>query len=140
MRRAGNISPKITVHGKYALVKYEPGMSLRALLQIYGISDKRTDLVRSLLSGNNLAYNHTTLTLLWHREDTTPYECDGLTAYRERPLVVACRKPMSRCRPCCAPATMDVPVVARGAGTGLSAEPCHTPWGSRCPWPSSTKS
>lgn len=63
MRRARNISPKITVHGKYALVKYEPGMSLRALLQIYGISEKRTDLVRSLLSGNNLAYNHTTLTL-----------------------------------------------------------------------------
>ena len=27
--------------------------------------------------------------LLWHQEDTTPYECDGLTAYRERPLVVA---------------------------------------------------
>ncbi|MBX9834598.1 MAG: FAD-binding oxidoreductase, partial [Burkholderiaceae bacterium] len=28
-------------------------------------------------------------TLLWHSEDTTPYECDGLTAYRQRPLVVA---------------------------------------------------
>ena len=27
--------------------------------------------------------------LLWHREDVTPYECDGLTAYRQRPLVVA---------------------------------------------------
>ena len=27
--------------------------------------------------------------LLWHSEDTTPYECDGLTAYRQRPLVVA---------------------------------------------------
>ena len=27
--------------------------------------------------------------LLWHDEDTVPYECDGLTAYRERPLVVA---------------------------------------------------
>ena len=27
--------------------------------------------------------------LLWHREDTTAYECDGLTAYRQRPLVVA---------------------------------------------------
>ncbi len=27
--------------------------------------------------------------LLWHAEDTTPYECDGLTAYRQRPLVVA---------------------------------------------------
>ncbi|MEO8015058.1 MAG: FAD-binding oxidoreductase, partial [Polaromonas sp.] len=26
--------------------------------------------------------------LLWNNEDTTPYECDGLTAYRERPLVV----------------------------------------------------
>ena len=27
--------------------------------------------------------------LLWNPEDTTPYECDGLTAYRQRPLVVA---------------------------------------------------
>ena len=27
--------------------------------------------------------------LLWNNEDTTPYECDGLTAYRQRPLVVA---------------------------------------------------
>ena len=27
--------------------------------------------------------------LIWHAEDTTPYECDGLTAYRQRPLVVA---------------------------------------------------
>ena len=26
--------------------------------------------------------------LLWQAEDTVPYECDGLTAYRERPLVV----------------------------------------------------
>ena len=59
--------------------------------------------------------------LLWNAEDTTPYECDGLTAYRQRPLVV------------CLPETEDevqavlrtchrlrVPVVARGAGTGLS--------------------
>ncbi|OYY51028.1 MAG: hypothetical protein B7Y03_12010, partial [Polaromonas sp. 24-62-144] len=27
--------------------------------------------------------------LLWNHEDTTPYECDGLTAYRQRPLAVA---------------------------------------------------
>ncbi|MGS0756161.1 hypothetical protein ACVBEH_16830 [Roseateles sp. GG27B] len=27
--------------------------------------------------------------LLWHGEDTVPYECDGLTAYRQRPLLVA---------------------------------------------------
>ena len=26
--------------------------------------------------------------LLWHGEDTVPYECDGLTAYRQMPLVV----------------------------------------------------
>jgi glycolate oxidase len=59
--------------------------------------------------------------LLWHREDTTPYECDGLTAYRERPLVVALPETYEQVqavlRTCHA---MDVPVVARGAGTGLS--------------------
>lgn len=27
--------------------------------------------------------------LLWQGEDTVPYECDGLTAYRQLPLVVA---------------------------------------------------
>ncbi|HET7527880.1 MAG TPA: FAD-binding oxidoreductase, partial [Burkholderiaceae bacterium] len=27
--------------------------------------------------------------LLWRREETVPYECDGLTAYRQQPLVVA---------------------------------------------------
>ena len=27
--------------------------------------------------------------LLWHGEDTVPYECDGLTAYRQLPLLVA---------------------------------------------------
>jgi glycolate oxidase len=58
--------------------------------------------------------------LLWHNEDTTPYECDGLTAYRQRPLVVACPRPTNRCRPCCNLPPPGVPVVARGAGTGLS--------------------
>jgi len=59
--------------------------------------------------------------LLWQREDTTPYECDGLTAYRERPLVVVLPETSEQVqallRTCHA---MDVPVVARGAGTGLS--------------------
>jgi glycolate oxidase len=59
--------------------------------------------------------------LLWNREDTTPYECDGLTAYRERPLVVALPQTEAQVqavlRNCHA---LDVPVVARGAGTGLS--------------------
>ncbi len=59
--------------------------------------------------------------LLWNNEDTTPYECDGLTAYRQRPLVVALPETESQVqavlRACHA---LDVPVVARGAGTGLS--------------------
>jgi glycolate oxidase len=59
--------------------------------------------------------------LLWQSEDTTPYECDGLSAYRERPLVVALPETQEQVqavlRSCY---TLDVPVVARGAGTGLS--------------------
>jgi glycolate oxidase len=59
--------------------------------------------------------------LLWHAEATTPYECDGLTAYRQRPLVVALPETEAQVqavlRACHA---LDVPVVARGAGTGLS--------------------
>ncbi|MEJ8845509.1 FAD-linked oxidase C-terminal domain-containing protein [Variovorax rhizosphaerae] len=59
--------------------------------------------------------------LIWHDEDTTPYECDGLTAYRARPLVVALPETAAQVqavlRTC---HKLDVPVVARGAGTGLS--------------------
>ena len=59
--------------------------------------------------------------LLWNLEDTTPYECDGLTAYRQRPLVVALPEDEAQVaavlKTCHA---MNVPVVARGAGTGLS--------------------
>ncbi|WP_457281474.1 FAD-linked oxidase C-terminal domain-containing protein [Polaromonas sp. P5_D5] len=59
--------------------------------------------------------------LLWNNEDTTPYECDGLTAYRQRPLVVALPETYDQVqavlKSCHA---LEVPVVARGAGTGLS--------------------
>jgi glycolate oxidase len=59
--------------------------------------------------------------LLWHGEDTLPYECDGLTAYRQQPLVVALPETEAQVaallRTCHA---LGVPVVARGAGTGLS--------------------
>ena len=59
--------------------------------------------------------------LLWHREDTVPYECDGLTAYRERPLVVALPEDEAQVAAVLkACHGMHVPVVARGAGTGLS--------------------
>jgi glycolate oxidase len=59
--------------------------------------------------------------LLWNKEDTTPFECDGLTAYRQRPLVVALPETQEQVqavlRIC---HSLEVPVVARGAGTGLS--------------------
>ena len=59
--------------------------------------------------------------LLWQPEETTPYECDGLTAYRERPLAVALPETEEQVaavlRVC---HQMMLPVVARGAGTGLS--------------------
>ena len=59
--------------------------------------------------------------LLWHNEDTLPYECDGLTAYRQLPLVVVLPENETQVaavlKACHA---LQVPVVARGAGTGLS--------------------
>ena len=59
--------------------------------------------------------------LLWHAEDTTPFECDGLTAYRQRPLVVALPETYGHVQAILETCyTLKVPVVARGAGTGLS--------------------
>ena len=59
--------------------------------------------------------------LLWRTEDTTPYECDGLTAYRERPLAVALPETEEQVAAILAAChRLGVPVVARGAGTGLS--------------------
>ncbi|MDI9334003.1 MAG: FAD-linked oxidase C-terminal domain-containing protein [Cytophagales bacterium] len=59
--------------------------------------------------------------LLWQSEDTIPYECDGLTAYRQRPMAVALPETEAQVQgvlKACHAA--GVPVVARGAGTGLS--------------------
>ena len=68
--------------------------------------------------------------LLWQPEDTTPYECDGLTAYRERPLVVALPETEAQVaavlKACHA---LQLPVVARGAGTGLSGGALPNPMG-----------
>jgi glycolate oxidase len=54
-------------------------------------------------------------------EQLKPYECDGLTAYRQTPLVVVLPETIEQVqrilRLC---AEKQVPVVARGAGTGLS--------------------
>ena len=59
--------------------------------------------------------------LLTEAEDTRPYECDGLTLYRERPGAVVLPENEAQVvailRLCHA---ARVPVVARGAGTSLS--------------------
>jgi glycolate oxidase len=59
--------------------------------------------------------------LLADREDLKPYECDGLSAYRELPLAVVLpeheAEVVAVLRTC---HRLGVPVVARGSGTGLS--------------------
>ena len=66
--------------------------------------------------------------ILCRHEDTAPYECDALTAYRASPLAVVLPETETQvaaalkiCH------RMRVPVIARGAGTGLSggATPHH---------------
>jgi glycolate oxidase len=59
--------------------------------------------------------------ILSDAEDTRPYECDGLSAYRQLPLAVVLPDSEAQivnilriCR------DMGVPIVPRGAGTGLS--------------------
>jgi glycolate oxidase len=59
--------------------------------------------------------------ILTRREETAPFECDGLTAFRATPMIVALPQTETElaaalrvCR------DLGVPVVARGAGTGLS--------------------
>ena len=65
--------------------------------------------------------------LLFRPEQTVPFDCDGLAAFRQTPVAVALpeteeqvRQILRSCR------DLSVPVVARGAGTGLSggAMPC----------------
>jgi glycolate oxidase len=59
--------------------------------------------------------------VLHDEEDTRPYECDGLTAYRQLPMIVALPETLEQVQrilqTCSA---LKVPVVPRGAGTGLS--------------------
>jgi len=59
--------------------------------------------------------------ILHQEEDLRPYECDGLSAYQQLPLIVVLpntveqvQKIIQLCH------TINLPVVARGAGTGLS--------------------
>jgi len=59
--------------------------------------------------------------VLHEEEDLRPYECDGLSAYRRLPMVVVLPDAVDQVqqilRYCY---QQEIPVVARGAGTGLS--------------------
>ena len=59
--------------------------------------------------------------LLHSKEDLRPYECDGLSAYRELPLVVTLPETIEQVQAILKLCyELEIPVVARGAGTGLS--------------------
>jgi len=59
--------------------------------------------------------------VLEQEEEVRPYECDGLSAYRQLPLLVVLPRTLEEVqhimRLC---HERDIPIVARGAGTGLS--------------------
>jgi glycolate oxidase len=79
------------------------------------IHARRAELVRGLLAILPAG------SVLHEPEDLRPYECDGLSAYRQLPMVVALPATVEEVqaviRLC---HRLQVPVVARGAGTGLS--------------------
>ena len=74
-------------------------------------------------------------------EEIIPYECDGLAAYREIPLVVVLpeteaqvQRVLQTCK------QMNIPVVPRGAAQAWQARPCRYPMAWCCPWPNSIAS
>jgi glycolate oxidase len=82
------------------------------LIEIQALQAKLVSALRPILAEDGL---------LWEPEDTIPYECDGLAAYRRMPLAVALPEneaQVSRILQICH--AMNIPVVPRGAGTGLS--------------------
>ena len=59
--------------------------------------------------------------ILETEEETRPYECDGLTAYQQKPWMVVLPETIEQVQAVLRLCFEEgVPVVARGAGTGLS--------------------
>lgn len=82
------------------------------LIEIQALQAKLVSALKPILAEDGL---------LWEPEDTIPYECDGLAAYRRMPLAVALPEneaQVSRILQICH--AMKIPVVPRGSGTGLS--------------------
>jgi glycolate oxidase len=68
--------------------------------------------------------------ILFRHEDTVPYECDALTAYRTSPLAVVLPESESQVAAALkACHRMGAPIIARGAGTGLSGGAMPHQWG-----------
>src|SRR5579859_4110781 len=79
------------------------------------LAQRQREVVQALMA---VLPNHC---LLYREEDTVAYECDGLAAYRRLPLAVALPETESQVQrivQICH--RLDVPIVPRGAGTGLS--------------------
>jgi len=59
--------------------------------------------------------------LLFEEEQLAPYECDGLSAYRQLPMLVVLPETIEQIQAIMKLCSQqNVPVIARGAGTGLS--------------------
>jgi len=59
--------------------------------------------------------------VLYETEDLRPYECDGLSAYQQVPMVVVLPETIKQIEDILSfCSNQKIPVVARGAGTGLS--------------------
>jgi glycolate dehydrogenase FAD-linked subunit len=90
------------------------GLLLQSIEEFGGMATQR-ELVSAL---GELLPSHS---ILWQTEDTRPYECDGLMLHRQLPMIVALPETevevVEVLRLCHA---RGVPVVPRGAGTGLS--------------------
>ncbi|NOX43245.1 MAG: FAD-binding protein [Gammaproteobacteria bacterium] len=70
------------------------------------------DALQGIVSGESV---------LFEEEDLRPYECDGLSVYRALPLAVVLPKTIEQVQAILSLCHQyHVPVVARGAGTGLS--------------------
>jgi len=59
--------------------------------------------------------------ILSQQEELEPYECDGLSAYRQIPLLVVLPESINQVQSIVKLCNqLEIPLIARGAGTGLS--------------------
>jgi len=106
----------LRVAGKSQLYKRAPRGMVCAM---NAISDLQTPLAQDVVAAlRRVVPAHC---ILYRQEDTRPYECDGLSLYRALPMVVALPETEEQVRAILKTCQrLNVPVVARGAGTGLS--------------------